>query len=168
MGLPQLSHLSPTSPPTSSTSPEFPPEHPQPCFLPCISPGNGSIHSCQPRPIRHRRGDKCLYGSVSPSPAWPGPPAAKPRVPPWGRRGLGAVEGGTASPDLPLTRGLLWLEKHRDGGATQSREKGKIRGDRDNLSPPRSARGRLSWAGREDAPHPYPHPHQHGYFHFNS
>lgn len=61
-----------------------------------------------------------MYGSVSPSPAWPGPPAAKPRLPPG--RGLGAVEGGMASPDLPLTRGLLWLEKGGDGGAAQ-REK---------------------------------------------
>lgn len=64
-----------------------------------------------------------MYGSVSPSPAWPGPPAAKPRVPPG--RGLGAVEGGTASPDLPLTRGLLWLEKRSDGGAAQRGEKEK-------------------------------------------
>lgn len=70
----------PTQPPESHLTSHLqhlsciPPEHPQPRSGPSISPANSSIHSCQPRPIRHRRGDKCLYGSVSPSPARPGPP----------------------------------------------------------------------------------------------
>lgn len=34
------------------------------------------------------------------------------------------MEGAMASPDLPLTRGLLWLEKGSDGGAAQREKQG--------------------------------------------
>lgn len=39
------------------------------------------------------------------------------------------MEGGMASPDLPLTWGLLWLEKRGDGGAAQREKRG---GERKN------------------------------------